>query len=109
MPARKLLFVILLFFVFGYAIFELRELLFAPTLVILKPRMWSELSDSHVMIAGYTDPGATVIVNGKRLIADSRGIFKETILFHPGYHMIKFQVTDRLGNTTQKTRKIFIK
>ena len=93
----------------SYFLFEVRGVLFAPSLEILEPINGATISTTQMRIAGKTNPSLKVWVGGREFIANEKGNFEGTIPVSPGYNEIGIFVKDRFGNETRKVLKIFVK
>jgi hypothetical protein len=61
------------------------------------------------IIQGRTEAGATVTVNGERVVADADGHFRKTIeVPREGWNNIEVVATDPAGNETTRRERVFV-
>ena len=92
----------------GYFVFEARGVFFKPSLYIFEPKNGDTFQTTRIHIAGKSEAGKRVLVNGKEFPLNERGEFEGTLTLDPGYNEIGFVARDRLGNETRKTVKVVV-
>ena len=104
--------VILVAFIFslllGFIIFQYRYAFINPPLQIDTPKEAQVISTSFV-VAGKTDPNATVSINEDAVALDTEGNFRKNITLFPGKATIKITAQNRLGKKTQIDRHVEVK
>jgi hypothetical protein len=74
-----------------------------PTLTVTQPAPGSTVDSSNVIVAGTTEPGSTITVNGRIVVTAPDGTFTDSFSATPGSVPITVVARDRAGNeTTQK-------
>jgi hypothetical protein len=72
-------------------------------LAILNPANGAKLPVGPVTVAGTTEPGMTVVVNGVKLVADDSGAWSTTVDLAKGFQTVTITVEDPLaGDATAK-------
>lgn len=75
-----------------------------PFLTVLAPREGEILSDPTVTIAGETESGATLDIDGRYLAASETGRFTQTITAAAGANSVRITAVDAAGNMSERTR-----
>lgn len=99
-------FALILFFfvVAGYAVFELRGLLFGPSITISQTRL--ETDTQYVEVRGTATRIADLKMNGASIPVTESGAFDQPYLLLPGYNRIVLDASDKYGKTAQRTLEI---
>lgn len=100
----KVILIIFFLIIIGYAYFELRGLLFGPTLTIS-----SDVTTSHeqfILVAGKAERIVSLAMNGKEITVTEDGNFSEPYLLAPGLNRIAFDAKDTYGHVTSRTVEI---
>lgn len=71
-------------------------------LIITFPISGTEINTSEVNVSGSTEPGASVSVNDKEVIAGKDGSFKTTIAIDEGDNYISVVAYNDLGNVAER-------
>ena len=71
----------------------------APPITIATPTSGSTVTVPTVTVAGTTEPGARVVVNGYSVIASTSGAFSIRLALLSGANAITVTATDEAGNT----------
>ncbi len=79
----------------------------APSLVVTEPVV-SITNDPVVSVAGRTDPGVTVTVDGNAVSVGLTGIFQVDLTLADGTHSISVVSTDAAGNSASATVDIIV-
>lgn len=100
--------VLSLFFliVVAYAYFELRGILFGPTINFDKHP--TETEESFVEISGNAQRIQTLMMNERPIEVTEKGEFKEPFLLSPGSNSVQFTAKDKYGNTTEANFTMFL-
>ncbi|MEK9175165.1 MAG: hypothetical protein AAB795_01075 [Patescibacteria group bacterium] len=106
--ARHFIFLLIVIFVLGYFVFEAQGVFFAPSLYIFEPKNGDTFQTTRIHIAGKTDAGARMLVNGKEFSLKKDGEFDGMLTLDPGYNEIGFLARDRLGHETRKVVKVIV-
>jgi ferric-dicitrate binding protein FerR (iron transport regulator) len=78
-----------------------------PRLKIMKPSMGENLKQRKLLLAGESEPAARVEVNGKEVLVSDEGTFSEQLLLNPGENVLVVRATDRAGNVSEISQKVF--
>ena len=74
-----------------------------PTMTLTQPAPGSTVDAKNVVVAGTTEPGSTITVNGRIVVITPEGAFTDSFSAAPGSLQITVVARDRAGNeTTQK-------
>jgi Glucodextranase, domain B len=74
-----------------------------PNVTITRPEPGSTVDAQNVVVAGTTDPGSTITVNGRLVVTAPDGTFTDSFTATPGTLQIAVVSRDRAGNeTTEK-------
>jgi len=74
-----------------------------PTMTLTQPVAGSTVDAKNVVVAGTTEPGSTITVNGRIVVITPEGAFTDSFSATPGSLPITVVARDRAGNeTTQK-------
>jgi hypothetical protein len=79
----------------------------APPALTLKPPF--KLGGQFYMIAGTTEPGATVFINDEEVDVDSNGAFQKLVSFGKiGPNSVVIKAVDAAGNPTVKSQTVIV-
>ena len=104
-PKKILLSGILIFFaiaIFGYIIFQARNIIIGPIIKIEAPINGSHLRESLIEIKGIAKNISYISMNDKQIFTDDNGVFSEKLLLSRGYNIIMIKAVDRFGRKIQK-------
>jgi glucodextranase-like protein len=74
-----------------------------PTMTVTQPTTGSTVDAKSVVVAGTTEPGSTITVNGRIVVITPEGAFTDSFSATPGSVPITVVARDRAGNeTTEK-------
>jgi len=106
---RITVFAFLFLFVIGYAIFNSRIFIAGPQIEITSPQNGSLVEDSPlIQIEGVARNIAYLWLNNKEIYTDENGLFKESLLLHNDYNIIKITTKDRFEREiTQKLQIVY--
>lgn len=108
MSVRNSIFLLSIIFVISYFIFEARGVFFKPYLYIFEPKDGDTFQTTRIHVAGKTDLGAKILINGKEFSLKKNGEFDDTLTLDPGYNEIGFLARDRLGHEMRKIVKVVV-
>ncbi|MDB5237930.1 MAG: hypothetical protein JWM46_200 [Candidatus Kaiserbacteria bacterium] len=86
--------------VVGYAYFELRGILFGPSVTVAGTA--SSTNDPSVSIAGSAQRISSLSLNGKAVTVTQTGAFDEPYLLAPGLNRIVLEAKDKYGRDTKQ-------
>jgi hypothetical protein len=78
----------------------------APPLAFSSPVNGAAIEESFVQVAGVTEPGTTLVVNGGPVSVGPTGGFSLRVDLLPGANPVKASATDAMGNTRNATLTI---
>jgi hypothetical protein len=68
-----------------------------------------KLYGNLVILAGRTEPGAVLRVNGETVAVDAEGAFTKTVQFtREGWNFVEVRSTDAWGNEAARRRRVFV-
>jgi glucodextranase-like protein len=74
-----------------------------PTVTIEQPAPGITVDSQNIVVAGMTEQGSTITVNGRIIVTTPEGAFRDSFMATPGPFEISVVARDRAGNeTTQK-------
>jgi hypothetical protein len=94
---RRLLIVLAVIIILGYAAFEARRLIAGPEIAILSPRGGTATSTTVLTISGIAQNISFLTINDAPAFTDEAGNFSLTITPPLGYAIFTVQATDRFG------------
>jgi cytoskeletal protein RodZ len=95
--------------IFLYVGYQFSQLFKNPMLTINDPKNNTKVEDDNVIIAGATDPGNKVFINGFEIAPNPDGNFKEKVSLQDGTNIIKVLAKSRLEKTTETELSIVSK
>jgi len=78
-----------------------------PRLRIGRPKMGEKVNQLKLLVDGSTDIKAELAINGKPALVSAAGEFSEQILLRSGENIVTVTATDRAGNESSTSLKIF--
>lgn len=78
-----------------------------PRLRIGRPKMGEKVNHLKLLVEGSTDLKTELAVNGKTALVSDAGDFSELVLLKAGENVVTVTATDRAGNETSTSLKIF--
>ena len=74
-----------------------------PTVTVARPAPGATVDASNIVVAGTTEPGSTITINGRMVVTTPEGAFTDSFTAAAGSLPITVVARDRAGNeTTQK-------
>ena len=62
-----------------------------------------------MILAGRTEPGAILRINGETVTVDADGTFTKTVQFTTeGWNFVEVRATDAWGNEAERRRRVFV-
>ncbi len=108
MQIRHLIFLVLVFVVGTYAVYESRWVLFRPRLEVVEPKNGALLHTADVRVRGRSDPSTIIWIDGRQAESDTKGYFEDMVPAFPGYNEIGMMVKNRFGKETRTSIKFFV-
>lgn len=100
---KRLLIIVALLLIVGYALFEARRLIEGPTLVIDSPQDGSATSTTLVTVTGRVQNISFLTINDHAASADEEGRFVYRYSPPVGYTALTATALDRFGRRVSKT------
>jgi len=97
---------IILLSIFSYIIFETKEFLMGSSIIISSPINGSSVSNDVLTLVGQAKNTSKLLINGRLVLADSRGNFTEKVILHKGYNSFIFEAKDKFNGDKEKTLEI---
>lgn len=99
-------FAILCVLIFGYAYFQMHNLLTGPVITIESPSNGSVFPTAQTKILGATQNIASITLNGRQIFINEAGAFEEKLILSPGYNIITLHAEDKFGRETIETLEL---
>ena len=93
--------------VVGYILFQYIPLLFGPRLSLDSPKKNQVITENVVKVSGYTDPFATVTVDGQDTFVDMTGLFQRSLYVYSGNKTVTITAKNKFNRET--IQKILVK
>lgn len=95
--------------IFGYALFQARNIVLGPVIEIHSPENGASLEESLVEIKGKVKNISYISMNGYQIFTDDKGVFKEKLLLSYGYNIITIKARDRFNREVEKKLELIYK
>ncbi len=92
--------------VLGYTAHEAKSIIRGATLSIDAPRHGATVDRSLVTVAGSAAHATAITLNGRAIITDEQGVFREHLLLAPGYNIVTVLARDRFGRIAREKIEI---
>ncbi|TLM93862.1 MAG: hypothetical protein FDZ75_05595, partial [Actinobacteria bacterium] len=79
----------------------------APDLTVTEPADNLRTYNSLMAVAGFTEPGSTVKINGTTAATDTAGNFNQVVELSTGANVITISSADKAGNTAGVNRTVY--
>ncbi len=106
---RRLLIGAVALLVLGVAGYRIAAVVTPPPLSVNQPADQLSTSSRVITIAGTTEPGALLTINGIAFIPDTSGAFTTDVVLLPGVNTIAIEARRRHGWTTRVERRIHVR
>ncbi len=106
--SRKL-FILFIFIIFGYSVYQARNILFGPRITLVSPLNGETYTEPNIHVKGVAKNAAYLTLNDRALFADKKGNFDDTLLLGYGYNIIKIEAQDKFGKKTQQIIQVILK
>lgn len=90
----------------GYVLFQTRNLIYGPVIVINSPQNGAAVSESLISIDGVAKNISFINLNGGQIFVDEEGKFNQQLLLSRGYNIMTLQAQDKFGRETSKTLEL---
>jgi hypothetical protein len=98
--------VVILFLLFVYGIFQARNLIKGPELLIISPQTGASTAEQVAHITGSAKHISFISLNGRQIFVDPQGNFNEELLLLPGYNLWTISAQDSFNRTISKKIEI---
>lgn len=105
---KKIIFLIVIFFLIFYLFFEIKKLLFLPSLTIISPNDNIITKESRIKVIGRADEEAEIKINDTLVSLNIKGNFEENIELKPGLNLIKISASKKKGKEKIIYRKVIL-
>lgn len=102
----RILGILALFTIIGYALYQGRALIEGPVITITTPKNGTTTDESLTLIAGTAKHAKDLRLDGRPIFIDTEGRFAEKLLLLYGYNIIQLTATDVRGKTTTTTLEV---
>lgn len=102
-------FLILLFLIGGYILFQSRNIIIGPTITLDEEYSGRTLESPTIQINGTAKNIAHISLNGNPIFTDENGRFEEELLVSPGYSIMTIIASDRFDRTTKEVIELIYK
>lgn len=92
----------------GYLGFQVYSILAPPELTVTDPPEDLRTQSRSVIVAGTTEPEATVFINGSEAFVDREGYFEEVLTLPPGTHVLRIVAERKRSRPRIVTRAVFV-
>lgn len=106
---RTLSFIFFMVIIFGYALFQARNIISGPVIKIHAPVNGASVEHSLINIEGTAKNISRISMNDRQIFTDEEGEFNEKLLLSYGYNIITIKAKDRFGRDTEKTLELIYK
>ena len=104
-----LLFILLLFSLFGYFIFSSKKLRTGPEIFVNVPENGIVVKSNKIEIEGNLANVSRIYLNGRAINIKDGNTIKEVLLLHPGENVFVLEAFDKLNNKSTKKLKVIYK
>ncbi len=104
-----LLFILLLFSLFGYFIFSSKKLRTGPEIFVNVPENGIVVKSNKIQIEGRLANVSRIYLNGRAINIKDGNTIKEVLLLHPGENVFVLEAFDKLNNKSTKKLKVIYK
>ncbi|MBL7045763.1 MAG: hypothetical protein ISR99_01915 [Parcubacteria group bacterium] len=95
-------FLILLFLIGGYVLFQSRNIIIGPVITLEEKYSGRTLNEPLITIKGSARNISHISLNDNPIFTDESGHFEEELLVSPGYSIITIKAIDRFDRVTKE-------
>ncbi|MEK7081651.1 MAG: hypothetical protein AAB537_00615 [Patescibacteria group bacterium] len=95
--------------VVGYALYETWNYFSGPIIAVSSPSNGATLNEPLLEIQGVVKNAATVFLDGRRILTNDKGEFKERLLLAEGYNIIGLKAEDKFKRTVKQRLELVYK
>lgn len=89
-----------------YGLFQARNLLMGPVVLINTPKNGAMSAEALTTITGEARNISEITLNDRPILVDEEGYFEEQLLLPQGYTIMTLEARDRFGRTTVETLQL---
>jgi len=102
-------FTLVILFIASFTLFQSRNLIAGPQIVINYPQNGETVENSLTEILGNAQNISEIKLNGRNIFVNEEGDFKENVLLSYGYNLIVFEIKDRFNRKEIKKLELILK
>lgn len=95
--------------VLGALGYRVASIIAPPTLAVREPSDQLSTSSRTITIAGETEPGVTLTINGETFVPDPAGAFTTDVVLLPGVNTIAIEARRRHGWPARVERRVHVR
>jgi len=100
---RTILFFVIIIFIFSaYFLYQLKNFILGPKIIVKNLKEWSETKEDFFEINGVVLNASNVFLNGRKIFLSGKDSFKENLILAPGINTLQFSAEDKFGHKTKK-------
>lgn len=88
--------------ILAYGLFQARNLISGPEIVISTPENGESVNDPLVVVSGIATNINSITLNDRQIFIDKQGNFSEKLLVPEGYTIIKVAAQDKFGRSIER-------
>ncbi|OHA18372.1 MAG: hypothetical protein A2836_03240 [Candidatus Taylorbacteria bacterium RIFCSPHIGHO2_01_FULL_45_63] len=89
-----------------YALYQSRNLILGPELIIISPKNGAVFDDPLVTIQATAKNVAFIYLNDRQTFVDENGVLLDKLLLAEGYNILTLRAKDRFGRETKKSLEL---
>jgi len=93
---------IIILIIAGYSMFQARNLIEGPKIILLSPKDGSSVNDTLSTINGKVANVSFISINDSPIFINKEGEFSQKLLLSEGYNAIKIEAKDKFGRKVEK-------
>lgn len=98
-----------LFLILGYSLYQSRNLLIGPVIIVSEPKNGTTVPEQLVKIAGIAKNINKITLDDRPIYVDEVGVFSEKLLLSEGYNIVKISAWDKFNKKIEKTIELVYK
>lgn len=99
---------VLLLAITAYIGSEVRSITSPPPLMVMGPTDGLATPDANMLVAGKTDPGTSIKVNGETVLLNSDGSFETRVTLERGLNVITVEGAKRYSRSSVEYRRVVL-
>ena len=98
---------IAVFIFYGYNKFH--RLLKGPEIAIYSPKNGALITSRFISLSGKARDIANISINGRKIIPEKNGLFRDNLLLMEGYNIIEVKGEDKFGREVKKILEVVVR